>query len=298
MNRNVLLLLLLAACWSPSFLFIKIGLASVPPFTLTAMRVALGGLLLYVMLVARGRALPRDWKTWKLFLFMGFFANALPFSLFSFGELHAESGAAAVINGTTPLFTVVLAHLFIAEERLDTRALAGVVVGFAGVAVMFYPQIVGLVRGGGGAGTLLGLGAFAAAACSYGVSIVHSRRHLRGLPPNVAPAAQLLCATALLAPLAVLERPWEADMSAGSLAAVGALAVLGTAVAYRVYYRLIETASATFVSLVTYIMPPAGVVLGIVFLAERPGWEAAAGCALILGGVMLVNFARRSNRPS
>lgn len=298
MNRNVVMLLVLAVCWSPSFLFIKIGLASIPPITLTALRVTLGGVILYGMLMARGRALPRDWTTWKRFLVMGLFANALPFALFSLGERHTDSGAAAIINGTTPLFTVLLAHLLIAEERLSAGAAVGVAVGFAGVAVMYIPQVVVLVRETGRPEELLGLLAFTGAAFSYGVSIVHSRRHLRGLPPNVGPAGQLLCAAALLVPVAAFERPWQAEISAGSLAAVGALAVLGTALAYRVYYRLIESASATFVSLVTYVMPPAGVVLGMVFLGERPGWEAAAGCALIVAGVMLVNLAGRARRAS
>ncbi|MEO6046535.1 MAG: DMT family transporter [Candidatus Kapaibacterium sp.] len=281
-----MLLMMLAALWAPSFLFIKIGLHDIPPITLACARLGLAALLLYPALRVKGGRLPRDRETWRKMAIMGFFASALPFAMISLGETVVDSGIAAIFNGATPIATAALAHFFIAEEHLTPKRLVGVLVGFAGIVTIFLP---GLLQGGN-AGSVLGMIALAVAAASYGVSIVYARRNLRGLPPLVGPTMQLGLGALILLPAALgIE---GSRLQVPGLPALGALlflAIFGTALAYIVYYRLIETSSATFLSLVTYFLPPVGVLLGVAVLDEHASWSAAAGCGLVLAGVLIVN---------
>ena len=284
--HNFLWLILLAALWGPSFLFIKVAVAEIPPLTLVAGRVGIAALVLLATLWLQGGSLPKSRQLWKHFAVVGFFSNALPFVLFSWGELHIDSALAAILNGTTPLFTMVLAHFFIADDRLTPVKVAGALLGFGGLALLIAPSLLGGVQA-----TTLGLLAATAAAASYGIAIVYTRQHLRGLPPLVGPVSQLIMASVYIVPLALIfEQPYRLPMpswaAAGSLLA---LAVFGTAVAFILYYRLLERTSATYVSMVTYVAPVFGLALGVVVLAERPAWNAYAGCALILAGVMIVN---------
>jgi drug/metabolite transporter (DMT)-like permease len=276
----------LAALWGPSFLFIKVAVAEIPPLTLVAGRVGIAAALLLAMLRLQGGSLPKSRRLWMHFAVVGLFSNALPFALFSWGELYIDSALAAILNGTTPLFTMVLAHFFIADDRLSPVKVAGALLGFGGLALLIAPSLMGGVQA-----TTLGLLAVTAAAASYGIAIVYTRQNLRGLPPLVGPVAQLTMASIYIVPLAlIIEQPYRLPMP--SWAAAGSLltlAVFGTAVAFIVYYRLMERTSATYVSMVTYVVPVFGLALGIIVLAERPAWNAYAGCALILAGVMIVN---------
>ncbi len=285
--RNLLTLFLLGALWSPSFLFIKLGLEGFPPFTVATLRVGIAGFLMWSFLRISGHTLPRTWRVWRHFLLLGVFGNAIPFSLFALGETRADSAPAAILNSTTPIFTVLLAHLFIHDERLERRRVAGVGIGFVGIVVLFLPEMKGgFLR----SGQFLGYVAFTMAALCYGITNVYIRRHLRGIPGKVSSTAQLLCATAFLLPVSlIVESPWTARPGLVSVAAIVALAVFGTAVALTFFFELLRRSSATFVSMVTYIIPPGGIVLGAVILDEHIGWNHLAGCALILAGVMVVN---------
>ena len=280
------LMFLLAALWSPSFLFIKIGLHDIPPLTLAASRLGIGALLLYTLMRVRGEKLPRDPRMWRHFMTMGFFSGALPFALISMGETATSSGIASIFNGATPIATALLAHFFIADERLTPKRLTGVLIGFAGILVMFLPGLLA----GGARGGVLGMLAFTIAAISYGAGAVYARRNLRGLSPLLGPTTQLGCGSLMLLPFA-LAGEWGRIHPPGpaSLGALLFLAFFGTALAYVVFYRMVETTTATFLSLVTYFLPPAGVVLGIIFLDESLSWYAVAGCALVLIGVITVN---------
>ncbi len=286
MNRW-LLLLMLGLLWAPSFIFIKVGLHDIPPLTLAAGRITLAGLILYAVLRIRGGTLPTSPAIWRRFAVMGFFATALPFALFSIGEQYADSGLAAIFNGTTPIATALIAHFTISEERLTPTKLLGVLIGFAGIVTIVLPGMVGPAPG---SGSVWGLLAFAVAALSYGISLVYGRKYLRGLAPLVAPSAQLAVSSALLVPAAlILDPPMTALPGLPAVGSVLFLAVFGTALAYVLYYRLLESASATFTSLVTYFLPPAGVLLSIVFLGERLGWSALAGCIIIVIGLLVMN---------
>jgi drug/metabolite transporter (DMT)-like permease len=284
--KNLLWLILLASLWGPSFVFIKIAVQEIPPLTMVVGRVGAAAIILLIILRLQGRRLPPFGPIWKHIGVVAFVHNALPFTLFNWGEQYIDSALAAILNGTTPLFTIVLAHLFIADDRLSRRKAMGILVGFGGILMLIGPSILNGVQA-----TTWGLLAVTIAAVSYGVAIVYTRLHLRGLPPLVAPAAQLALAALYLLPLSlVFEQPLNAGMpSWNAIAALLVLAVFGTALAFVVYYRLLERTSATYVSTVTYLIPIFGVVLGVLVLNEQLHWTAYLGCALILGGVTMVN---------
>lgn len=281
-----LLFLTLTALWGPSFLVIKIGLKDIPPLTLAAGRVTIAAVLLYVFMRVSGDRLPRDREFWKKFMIMGLLANAIPFSLLMIGETLATSALAAIFNGFTPVATALIAHAVIPEEKLNGLTLVGIIAGFIGILLLFLPT---LGEDFDGSHSLPGFLAFMGMAISYGASMVYSRRALRGYSRFVGPTAQLLCATIALLPFAlVLE--WNSIKVPGmeSLGALLWLAVIATAIAYVIYYRLLELAGATFLSLVTFLLPPFGAILGVLFLDEHLGWNAIAGCALILLGTGFV----------
>jgi drug/metabolite transporter (DMT)-like permease len=284
--RNFLWLMFLASLWGPSFLFIKVAVGQIPPLTLVTGRVGLAALLLYVILRVQGGKLPKFGPIWKHFAIVGFFSNALPFVLFSWGEQYIDSALAAILNGTTPLFTIILAHLFITDDRLTPIKAAGTLVGFGGLVLLISPSLLGGIQL-----TTWGLLAVATAAFSYGIGIVYTRNHLRGLPRLVAPTAQLTMATLYMLPLSlIIEQPFRGSMpSWPALGSLMALSIFGTALAFVIYYALLEKTSATYVSMVTYLAPVIGVILGVVILHEQLNWTTYAGCGLILLGVMVVN---------
>jgi len=262
-----------------------------PPVSLVTFRVLLAAAAMVALLYARGQRLPRDGATWRLMLPMGLFATAIPFGLFSWGEVHADSGLASIFNGTTPIFTVLFANLFLADERLSPRKAAGLALGFAGIAMTFLLKVsLSSVSAEADALTLWGLAAFVVGAACYGATTVYARRHLMGLPVLLAPTMQLLIASAVLLPVtAWLDWPLAAAPIAGAWASVAFLALVGTAAAYAVFYILITRTSATFASLVTYVLPPAGIALGVFVLDEAIGWPEIVGCALIITGVAVVS---------
>jgi drug/metabolite transporter (DMT)-like permease len=284
--KNFLWLLFLAALWGPSFLFIKVAVTEIPPLTLVVGRVGLAGIALFLILRAQGRNLMPWGQIWAHLAVVAVVQNALPFVLFSWGEQYIDSGLAAILNGTTPLFTLMLAHFFTTDDRLTPTKAVGTVIGFGGLLILIGPSLLAGVQA-----TAWGLLAVTIASASYGVAIVYSRRHLRGLPSLVGPTTQLLLAALFMMPLALLfERPFELPIPAWpALGSLFALSIFGTATAFVIYYYLIERVSATYVSMVTYLVPIFGVILGILILDEQLGWNAYLGCALILLGVMIVN---------
>lgn len=290
--RNLLLLLALSALWGPSFLFIKVAVAEIPPFTVVLGRVAIGALLLLIVLRVQGRDLPGRGRLWRHLAILGLVQNAIPFALFSWGELVIDSALASILNGTTPIFTILLAHFYVADDRLNAAKIVGVVLGFGGLLFLIAPSLAGGLQA-----TTLGLLAVTLASFCYGVAGVYGRLHMRGTPPLVAPAGQLLMASFYLLPLSLLERPFA--LPAPSAAAVGsllALGLLGTGVAFVLYYRLLETAEPSYISMVTYIVPVFGVILGVLVLDEQLTWNVYAAFALILLGVAVVNGLFRPDR--
>lgn len=283
--KNLLLLLLLASLWGPSFLFIKVAVAEIPPITLVLGRVSIGALLLFGMLRWQNGRLP-SFAVWKHIAFVALFHNAIPFVLFGWGEQYISSALASILNGTTPLFTIILAHFFVTDDRLTPTKIFGVMVGFAGLMLLIWPSLAGGVQA-----TTWGILAIVAASACYGVAIIYTRNYLRNLPPLVAPTSQMMMATLYLLPMAfIIDKPYLLPLpSWQALASMLALGVLGTALAFVVYYRLQAVAEPTYVSMVTYVIPVVGVILGVLVLGEQLTWHTVAGFALILVGVMTVN---------
>jgi drug/metabolite transporter (DMT)-like permease len=280
-----LLLILLSVLWGASFFFAEVALEQVPPFTLVLFRVGIAALALHLWLRASGARMPADWAAWRRFATMGLLNNAFPFSLIVFGQTYIPSGLAAILNATTPLFAVVFAHFLAKDERLTLARLSGVGIGIAGVAVMIGPSALdGL--GSGVIGQLAVLGG----ACCYGLASYYGRR-LRGYPPVVSAAGQVTCSTLWLAPLALfIDRPWTLPSLTwetwGSLLGV---ALLSTALAYVVFFRIMARAGGTNVMLVTFLVPVSALLLGVFILGEAVGARELTGMALIFGGLAAID---------
>jgi drug/metabolite transporter (DMT)-like permease len=221
---------------------------------------------------------------WGTFLVMGVLNNVIPFSLIVWGQVSIDSGLASILNATTPLFIVVFAHVVTTDERMTPARLAGVLLGFAGVAVLIGPALL-LNLGDGVAGQLAVLGA----ACAYACAGLYGRR-LRGLPPLVAATGMVMCSALVMTPIALLvESPWRTTPGVAALGAVAGLSVLGTAMAYWLYFRILRTAGATNLMLVTFLIPVSAVLLGALVLGERLAWTSFAGMALIFAGLAAVD---------
>ena len=289
--KQLMMLVLLAGLWGPSFLFIKVAVETIPPITLVLGRVSMAAVLLWIYLRLQGGQLPRDRRIWRHLAVIALIHNAIPFVLFSWSEQYIDSAIASILNGTTPLFTIVLAHFFTTDDHLTPAKLTGAMIGFGGLILLILPSFTDGIQL-----TTLGVLGVTIAAFLYGVSIVYSRKYLNKLPPLVAPTGQMLMATLYLLPVSLLvERPYLMfTPSTQSLAALVALAVLGTAVAFVVYYRLLAVADASTVSMTTYLIPVFGVILGVLVLKEQLTWHSYAGCAFILLGVMVVNGVFRA----
>lgn len=292
-NKNLFLLILLASCWGPSFLFIKVAVAEVSPIMLTAIRIGIGAIVLNVLLLLKSERLPTDFSFWKKVLIAGFFGQALPFALINWGEQFVDSSLAAVLNGLTPLSTILLAQLMLPDEKMTRNKLKGVLMGVAGLIILVAPSLAN-----GVASTTMGIVAITIATISYGICLVYVRKNLLDVKPVHAPAAQLLTVTIYLVPLAffldpgfsVMQVSWEA------IASMIILGVFGTAIAFLIYFKLLERTSAAYVSMVTFLMPIYGIVLGVIFLNERLNLWIVLGTATILGGIFLVNKKKQKAR--
>ena len=279
------LLIVLSIVWGGSFFFAKVAVAEVPPITIVAVRVSLAAAALFIVLRASGIAMPAGCGDWGAFFIMGFMNNAVPFSLIFWAQISITSGLASILNATMPVFTALLAHLLTADERLTGGKMLGVLLGLAGVAVMI------------GTDALSGLGlsvwaqfACVAAAVSYALASIFGRR-FAGKPPMVTACGQLIGSSVLIVPLAlIVERPFQLPAPGlATAASLIALALVSTAFAYILYFRILKAAGATNVSLVTLLVPVSAILLGAVFLGERLAAEEFAGMALIGLGLMAID---------
>ncbi|MGC6452331.1 MAG: DMT family transporter [Candidatus Puniceispirillaceae bacterium] len=281
------MLVLLSSVWAGSFFFNGVAVRELPVMSIVLGRVGIATLLLVPWLIWRGAALPRDPVIWRAFLMMGLFNNVLPFCLIVWGQGHISSGQAAILNATTPIFTVIVAHFLTDDERLSPTRLAGILVGFAGVAVMVGG---GVMRDSGA--TLAAYCALLGASLSYGYGAVFGRRFRNlGVAPMTTAAGQLACASLLLLPLWLLvDRPWQMDMPGmAALLAVLGIACISTAFAYGLYFRILTTAGATNLSLVTILIPPGAILLGVLFLDEVLLTRHLLGLGLILAGLAVTD---------
>ncbi len=280
-RQDWLLLTTLSLLWGGSFLFVEIALQGLPPLTVVWGRLAGAALILGLVLRARGLALPR--AAWGAALGMGVLNNAVPFTLFALAQGRIDGGLAAIVNATTPLWTVVVAHLFTADERITLPKAAGLAFGLAGVAVM---------AGGAGGGEAAAILACLAAALSYGLAGVWGRRFRRmGVAPLATAFGQVAASTLVMTPVwLALDRPWTLPLpGAAPLLAVAAIATLSTALAYLIYFRLLARAGATNLSLVTFLIPVSAVALGVVVLGEQVLPRHLGGFLLIAAGLLAMD---------
>lgn len=278
---------LLGLVWGSSFLWIKIAVQEIGPFTLVGFRLLFGVLGLLAVAAVRRPTLPRDGRTWRVLLFLGLINTALPFVLISWGEQFIDSAVASILNGTVPLFTLVIAHLFLHDDRITLARVLGLVTGFAGVVVLMSRDL----EPEGLRGNLLGQGAVLAAAISYAVASVYARRNLRGVQPLVQALVPLLSADAV-AWLAVPFVEWPLQIPALPMTwlALLWLGLLGSCLAYLLYFYLLHALGPTRATMVTYVFPVVGLILGVVFLGERADWNLALGALLISASIGVVNW--------
>jgi drug/metabolite transporter (DMT)-like permease len=286
------LLTVLSVIWGGSFFFAAIAVRELPTFSIVFVRVCLGATALWLAVLALRIMVPGDRSVWRDLLIMGILNNAIPFSLLVWGQREVASGLAAVINGTAPFFTVLVANAFTADEKASWNRLAGAVAGLAGIAMMM------------GLDALDSLGsalphqiAIVAATLFYACASVFARR-FGGLPPLVTAAGQTTGASLVLLPAVLIaDRPWTlAWPGAATVAALFGLGVLCTAVAYLLYFTILKRAGATNLLLVTFLVPVSAIMLGIAFLGETLKFQHILGMAAIGLGLALIDgrLLRRS----
>lgn len=281
------MLLALSAIWGGSFFFNGVAVRELPVFTIVVLRVSLGAAALYLILRLRGQFLPSGWPVWRAFFVLGAVNNVIPFSLIVWGQTHIASGVASILNASTPLFTVAFAHFLTKDEKMTAGRLAGVLIGFAGVAAMVGSDAIETL----GANVTAQL-ACLAAAISYALASIYGRRfHSMGIAPMTVATGQVIASSVILLPLAlVIDQPWTMAMPGmATILAVGGLALIATALAYVLFFRILSTAGVTNLALVTFLIPVSAILLGVLFLNETLLMRHLAGMALIGLGLAAID---------
>lgn len=279
------LLLLLSAIWGGSFYFFAILIKELPVFTIVFFRVFLATAALWLVVLAKRMKPPKGWAQWKDYFVMGLLNNVIPFSLIVWGESRVAPGLAAVLNATTPFFTVLIAHAFTANERLSWYRLAGALTGLIGVAAL-----VGVDSIKSLGGDLIMQLAIVLAAVFYGFSTVWARR-FSNMPPIVNAASQTAASSVMLLPLMlVFDHPWALPMPSNlALFSQLGLALVCTAVAYILFFTILKRAGSTNISLVTFLVPISAIILGAVLLNEQITLNHILGMAVIGVGLALID---------
>jgi len=286
--RHWVVLLGVSAMLGSAFSFTGIAVAHIPPVTVAAGRAILAAIVLWTILRLSGGRLPGPGPAWRPIAVVGITTGAIPYVCLAWGQVHVQSSLAGILFGSVPLFTLVIAHFHAREERMTLMRIAGIVAGFAGVGAIVGPGAVA-----GMDGQLLGEALILAGAACYGFGSVYTRGNARHAPLVMA-AGQNLCAGALLAPLSIaLDAPWRLAPGIEPLAAVAALAVIGTAVPAPAIFWLIRSVGAITTSLLAYFIPLTAALIGVLVLDEALTLGMVAGFILILGGATLV-----SRRPA
>jgi drug/metabolite transporter (DMT)-like permease len=278
--------------WGASFLWIKIAVQEIDPFSLVTFRIVLGLIGLAVFFPIQRPKIPRRLRTWVDMALLGLLSSAIPWVLISWAEQTIDSALAGVLNGTVPLFTILIAHLFVHDDRMTLGRVVGLLVGFAGVVVLTQ-------RDGGGTTAelsigvsrdLLGQGAMLLAALCYAVGGVHARRNLRNVSALVQAFFSMVFSLVVLqGVIPLMSGSVEVPIRAETWVALAWLGILGAGVASYFFYYLLHAIGPTRASLVTYTIPVVSVSLGVIVLSERLDWALAIGTMLIVSGVWVVN---------
>jgi len=278
------LIVILSILWGGSFFFVGVAVKEMPPLTIVLCRVALASIILLVTVYLKGDKMPSSPGLWGAFIIMGALNNLIPFSLIVWGQTHIESGLASILNATTPIFSVVLAHFLAREERLTTNRITGVTIGWIGVAML-----IGIESLRGFGIEVMGQLAVVGATFSYACAAIYGRR-FKGINPLIVATGMLCGSTIMMTPLAlVIEQPWNLSPGITTLMALFGLAAVSTSLAYIIYFQVLATAGPTNLLLVTFLIPVSAILLGVVVLAERLAWNAFAGMGLIFIGLIAID---------
>ena len=288
MNRaDWLILLTLAVIWGGAFFFIGVAVRHVQPLTYVWLRLTIAAAAMWIYVKARGGSLGLPRQVWGAIVLLAVLNNALPFALFGWGQTHIASGLASILNATTPIWGVVVAHFLTEDERMTPRKIAGVLLGFGGVATMIGPALLSNI----GTNALAQVACVTASLC-YALAAVWARRFRRiGIAPIAVTTGQLTAGAAIMLPVSVfVDQPWtHAFPPLSAWAAITALALFCTAFGYVLYFRLIDHAGATNALLVTLLVPPVAIVLGALFLSETLAPQDFIGLALIALGLAAID---------
>ena len=277
----------LGLIWGSSFLWIKVAVQEVDAFTLVSWRLLFGTLGMVAVIALRRPPFPRGWRTWVALAVLGIINTALPFVLISWGEKSIDSAVASVLNSTVPLFTLVIAHLFLHDEKITVRKAVGLLIGFVGVlALMARDLELDGIRAG-----MLGQAAVLLAAVSYASASVFARRTMREISPLVQAFVPMAFADAVVWSMATqVGDPGRLPALPITWVALLWLGLLGSCVAYLLYYNLLHSVGATRAVMVTYIFPVVGVALGVLFLEELADWHLVVGGLLVVASIAAVNW--------
>ena len=282
------LLLLLATLWGGSYALIKLGVATIPPVTLIAARTSIAGLLLLAIMRWRGLRLPKDAATWRRFLFQACLNSVIPWTLIAWAERALDAGLATILNSTSPIFAFFLTLALTRHEKVGARKPFGVAAGMAGICL-----IVGVQALAGLGDRLAAEIATVVATICYAGGAIFSRG-FKGLDPIAPAAGSLLCGAAILVPVSlVVDKPWTLAPSMSSMLALLALAVFSTALAFVIYFRLVQTLGSVGTTAQAYLRVPIGVALGVAFLGERLTPAAWIGLGCVVIGVAAMTIPAR-----
>ena len=278
------LIIILSILWGGSFFFVGVAVKEMPSLTIVLCRVALASIILLAVVHLKGNKMPSSKGLWGGYIIMGALNNLVPFSLIVWGQTHIESGLASILNGTTPIFSVVLAHFLTRDERLTNNRMTGVLIGWIGVAVL-----IGFESLRGFGIEVIGQIAVLGAAFSYACAAIYGRR-FKGLSPLVVATGMLCGSTIMMTPLALfVEQPWNLSPSMMTIAAIFGLAAISTSLAYIIYFRVLATSGPTNLLLVTFLIPLSAILLGVIVLGEQLGWNAFVGMGLIFIGLIAID---------
>ena len=289
-TKHWIIFITLGIIWSSSFLWIKIAIEEMGPMTLVAYRVLFGLLFGIAVILIQREKMPRTLKAWTPLLVLGLTNVAIPFFLISWGEKTIDSGVASILDATVPLFTIVVAHFLLHDDKMTVQKVVGLLIGFAGVVVLMSKDI------GASAGSLLGQGAVILASAFYAGSSIYARKFTEDTPGIFRSMGPLVSATAVMwlvsfffeAPVHVPDQPiiWIALLWLG---------ILGSGVAFVMVFYLIHEIGPTRTTMVTYLFPLGGVTLGVIFLHETLTWEIVVGAALILASLVVANWSSKES---
>ncbi len=288
LTRELVLLAVLATLWGASYTFIKIGVETIPPVTFIAARTLIAGGLLLVIIKMRGLSLPHDPAVWKRFFIQACINSVVPFTLVAWAEQTVNAGLATILNSTTPIFAFLLTALITRHEPVTTRKVFGVAAGVVGISL-----IIGLEAFNGIGKELVAQLAIVAATISYAVAAIFGKG-FKGLDPMMPAAGSMICGAVILIPVSlVVDQPWTLAPSAHSLLALLALSVFSTALAFVIYFRLINTLGTVGATSQAYLRVPIGVGIGVLFLGESLTSTAWIGLVCVIAGVAAMTLPAR-----